>query len=62
MTTAEILSELPRLTQQDRRQILDRILEIDDESEWLEASRRMADGAFQVLDAMEAEDAAHQSR
>ena len=60
MTTAEILSELPRLTQQDRRQILDRILEIDDESEWLAASRRMADEAFQMLDAMEAEDDAHQ--
>jgi hypothetical protein len=62
MTTAEILSEIPRLSQQDRRRILDRILEIEDEAERLEVNRRMADEAFQMLDAMEAEDAARQSR
>lgn len=62
MTTAEILSEIPRLSQQDRRRILDRILEIEDEAGQLEVSRRMADEAFQMLDAMEAEDAACQSR
>ena len=62
MTTAEILSEIPRLSQQDRRRILDRILEIEDEAERIEANRRMADEAFQMLDAMEAEDAASQSR
>jgi hypothetical protein len=57
MTTAEILSELPGLSRQDRRRILNRILEIEDDAEVLEASRRMADEAFQILDAMEAEDA-----
>ena len=57
MTTSEILSELPGLPRQDRRKILDRILEIEDEAEVLEASRWMADEAFQILDAMEAEDA-----
>lgn len=61
MTTAEILSELPRLSRQDRRRILDRILEIEDEAEVLEASRRMADEGFQILDIMEAEDAASQA-
>ena len=57
MTTSEILSELPGLSRQDRRKILDRILEIEDEAEVLEARRWMADEAFQILDAMEAEDA-----
>ena len=62
MSTAEILAELPKLSREDRRRILDRILEIEDEAESLEAIRRMADEAFQMLDAMEAEDAARQSR
>ena len=61
MTTAEILSELPELSRQDRRRILDRLLEIDDDAEVLEAGRRVADEAFQMLDAMEAEDAASQA-
>lgn len=61
MTTPEILTELPKLSRVERRQILDRILEIEDEVEILEASRRAADEAFQILDAMEAEDAASQS-
>ena len=33
MTTAEILSELSKLSRQERRTILDRILEIEDEAE-----------------------------
>jgi hypothetical protein len=56
------MSELPKLSRQDRRRILDRILEIEDEAEWLEASRRIADEAFQMLDALEAEDATRQPR
>ena len=62
MSTAEILAEIPRLSREDRRRILDRILEMEDEAESVEAIRRMADEAFQMLDAMEAEDAASQSR
>ena len=62
MSTAEILGELPKLSREDRRRILDRILEMEDEAESMEASRRMADEAFQILDTMEAEDAASQSR
>ena len=57
MTTAEILAQLPGLSRQDRRKILDRLLEIEDVAEVLESSRRMADEAFQILDAMEAVDA-----
>lgn len=61
MSTAEILAEIPRLSPQDRRRILERILEMEDEAEALEASRRAADDAFQMLDAMEAENAAGKS-
>ena len=57
----EILAELPRLSRGDRRRILDRILEMEDEVASVEAIRHMADEAFQTLDAMEAEDAASQS-
>ena len=62
MSTAEILAELPKLSREDRRRILDRILEIEDEAESLEMARRTADQAFQMLDAMEAEDVASESR
>jgi hypothetical protein len=40
---------------------LERILEIEDEAEGLEASRRMVDEALQMLDAMEAEDVTRQA-
>ena len=62
MSTAEILAELPKLSREDRRRILERILEMEDDAASVEAVRRMADEAFQMLDAMEAEDAAGQSR
>ena len=62
MSTAKILAELPKLSREDRRRILERILEIEDDDASAEAIRRMADEAFQILDAMEAEDAASQSR
>jgi hypothetical protein len=62
MTTTEILAHLPGLSRQDRRRILDRILEIEDDADILEAHRCIADEAFQILDEMEAEDAAGQSR
>jgi hypothetical protein len=54
MSTAEILAELPNLSREDRRRILERILGMEDEAESLEAIRRTADEAFQMLDAMEA--------
>jgi hypothetical protein len=62
MTAAEILAELPKLSREDRRRILDRILEMEDEAEPVETTCRMAHEAFQMLDAMEAEDAASRSR
>ncbi len=54
-TLDEILAELPKLSHEDRRRILDRILEIDDEAKSAETARRTADEAFQMLDAMEQE-------
>jgi hypothetical protein len=62
MSTAEILAEIPRLSSEDRRRLLDRLLEMEDEAASLEVVRRAADETFRMLDAMEAEDAAHQSR
>ena len=62
MSTAEILAELPKLSREDRRRIVERIPEMEDEAQSVEGIRRMADEAFQMLDAMEAEDAASQSR
>lgn len=62
MSTAEILAEIPKLSSGDRRRLLDRILELEDEAASVEAARRTADEAFQMLDAMEAEDATRKSR
>jgi len=62
MSTAEILAELPKLSREDRRRILERILEMEEEAGSVEAIRHTADEAFRILDAMEAEDAASQSR
>jgi hypothetical protein len=56
MSTAEILAELPKLSRDDRRRILARILEMEHEAQSVETIRRMADEAFQTLDAMEAEE------
>ncbi len=62
MSTTEILAELPKLSREDRRRILDRILEMEHEAATVEAIRRTADEAFQMLDAMEAQDAPGQPR
>ncbi len=62
MSTAEILAEIPKLSPEDRRRLLERILELEDEAASVEAIRRTADETFQMLDAMEADDAASQSR
>jgi hypothetical protein len=61
VSTADILAEIPKLSSAERRRVLDCILELEDEAASIEAARRMADGTFQMLDAMEAEDAARQS-
>ena len=62
MSATEIMSELPKLSSRERRRILDRLLELDDEAEMIEERRHCADEAFQMLDAMEAEDAQNAAR
>lgn len=62
MSTTEILQELPQLSRVDRRVILNRLLELDEDADLLEERRQQADEAFQMLDAMEAEDDAGQTR
>lgn len=48
------MAELTRFSPRERRRILDRILELDDEEEMLEQRRYLADEvAFQMLDALE---------
>jgi len=56
------LAEIPKLSREDRRRLLERILELEEEAASVEALRRTADEAFLMLDTMEAEDAARQSR
>ncbi len=62
MSTTEILQELPQLSRADRRAILNRLLELDEDADILEERRQQTDEAFQMLDAMEAEDDASQTR
>ncbi len=62
MSKPEIIAELPKMTLRDRREILDRILELEDEADLLEDRRRAADEAFQMLDSLEAEDAQNSAR
>ena len=57
MSTTEILIELPRLTPVERRAILNRLIELEENADVLEQMTRQADEAFQMLDALEAEDA-----
>lgn len=46
MSTAEILADLPKLSRKDRQRRPDRILEMEDEAESIEAIRRTADEGF----------------
>ncbi len=62
MSTTEILRELPNLSQAERRAILNRLIELDEDAEVLEEHRYQADEAFLMLDAMEADDAETEAR
>ncbi len=62
MSTTEILRELPNLSRAERRAILNRLIELDEDAEVLEEHRYQADEAFLMLDAMEADDAESDSR
>lgn len=62
MSTTEILRELPNLSRVERRAILNRLIELDEDAEVLEERRHQADEAFQMLDAMEADDVETEAR
>lgn len=56
MSKVEILAELPRLSHEERREIMREMLKYEEESEALEVSRHSSDAAFQQLDELEAND------
>ena len=57
MSLAEIVSELPKLTRTERRELARRLFELaDEEGSILADCDRRADERFQMLDALEAED------
>jgi len=61
MSTTEILTELPKLTHRERREIARRILELEEEAQVLDDCDRRANENFLILDEMEARDAGDQS-
>jgi hypothetical protein len=56
MSKTEILTALPGLAPQERREIVRRIFELEDGAQVLADADRRADERFQMLDAMENED------
>ena len=56
MSKAEFLAELPRLSHQERREILQYIIAMEQEAQELTDCDRRADERFLMLDALEAED------
>ena len=62
MSATEIISELPNLTHAERRQIAQRLFELETAAQVLADCDRRANDNFLLLDAMEAEDARNQRR
>ena len=62
MSKTEIMLELPKLDKHDRREIVRRIFELDDDAQLLADADRRADGRFLMLDALEAVDGKTNSR
>lgn len=56
VTTSEILSELPKLSRGERREILNRLMELDEDADVLRERQQMSDEAFLMLDGLEAQD------
>jgi hypothetical protein len=61
MSTAQILTELPRLSHIERREIVRRLIELEEDSQVLADADRRADANFLILDALESEDDARQN-
>ena len=62
MSTSEIIKELPRLSEADRRQIREALLEIANQDPDIAACNQSALEGAMMLDRMEDEDARRQSR
>ena len=62
MSKAEIISEIPKLSHQERRAIMRLIVEMEHDAETLAECDRLALERFQMLDAMEAEDETNVAR
>lgn len=61
MSTAQILTELPRLSHVDRREIVRRLIALEEEASILADADARADANFLLLDALEAEVNARQN-
>jgi hypothetical protein len=62
VSKADILAEIPKLSLADRREVMRRLFEMEQDQEILAECDRMATSRFQMLDAMEAEDEKNASR
>jgi hypothetical protein len=62
MSKAEIISELPKLSHMERREIMRVLFEMEQDAETLAECDRLALERFQMLDAMEAEDEKNAAR
>ena len=56
MSRAEIISEIPKLSHTDRREIMRYIVEAEEDAQTLAECDQRALERFQMLDAMEAKD------
>ena len=57
MSAREMIDELPTLTHDERRALARRIFELEEDAQVLTDCDRRAGANFQILDALEAEDA-----
>jgi len=62
MSSAEIISEIPRLSHEARREIMRCLIEAEEEAVTLAECDQRALERFQMLDAMEAEDEKNAAR
>lgn len=62
MTKAQIISEILKLSHQERREIMRFLVEIEQDAETLAKCDRLALERFQLLDAMETEDEKNAAR
>jgi hypothetical protein len=62
MSSAEIISEIPKMSHKARREIMRRIIEVEGESATLADCDQRALERFQLLDLMEAEDEKNAAR